>query len=76
MPLEFARLALGLTLAAFHRSIADFMVERERVLVVIFRQHGVPVPAAMRTETARNVYFWIGIFVVLVEMMRIYQMVR
>ena len=76
MPLEFARLLLGLIAAAYHRQIADFMVERERLLVVVFRERGVPMPAAMRSETARNVYFWIGIFIVAMELMRIFQMLH
>ncbi len=74
MPLEFARLLLGLLIAACHRRIADFMLERERSLVLSFRQRGVPLPAALDTETARNLYFGIGIFIVLVELLRIYQM--
>jgi len=74
MPLEIARLLLGLLIAACHRHIADFITERERSLVVAFRQRGVPLPAALTTETARNLYFGIGIFVVLVELLRIYQL--
>jgi len=76
MPLEFARLLLGLLIAACHRRIADFMLERERSLVLSFRQRGVPLPAALGTETARNLYFGVGIFIVLVELLRIYQMAR
>lgn len=76
MPLEIARLLLGLTIAACHRRIADFIVERERAVVVTFRQLGVPVPAAMSANTARNVYFGVGIFVVFVELLRIYQSVH
>lgn len=76
MPLEIARLLLGLTIAACHRQIADFIVERERSVVVTFRQLGLPVPAAMSTNTARNVYFGVGIFVMLVELLRIYQFVH
>ena len=76
MPLELARLLLGLLIAACHRRIADFMLERERSLVLSFRQRGVPLPAALGTETARNLYFGIGIFIVLVELLRIYQMAR
>ncbi|MGA2373036.1 MAG: hypothetical protein ACLPPV_15795 [Candidatus Korobacteraceae bacterium] len=76
MPLELARLLLGLLIAACHRRIADFMLERERSLVLSFRQRGVPLPAALGTETARNLYFGIGIFIVLVELLRIYQMGR
>ena len=76
MPLELARLLLGLLIAACHRRVADFMLERERSLVLSFRQRGVPLPAALGTETARNLYFGIGIFIVLVELLRIYQMAR
>ena len=74
MPLEIARLLLGLLIAASHRRIADFIMERERSLVLTFRQKGVPLPAAMGTETAYNLYFGIGIFVVLVELLRLYQL--
>ena len=74
MALEIARLLLGLMIAACHRRIADFIMERERSLVLTFRQRGVPLPAAMATETARNLYFGVGIFVVLVELLRIYQL--
>lgn len=73
MQLEIARLLLGLTIAACHRRIADFIMERERSLVLTFRSRGVPVPAALSTETARNLYFGVGIFVVLVELTRLYQ---
>jgi hypothetical protein len=76
MPLEILRLLLGLVIAACHRGIADFVLERERSLVLSFRQRGVPLPAALGTEAARNLYFGIGIFIVLVELLRIYQMAR
>jgi hypothetical protein len=72
MALEFTRLLLGLALAYFHRPIADYVVERERALVVLFRQRGVLVPAAPTTAAARNLYFGLGIFVVLFELARIY----
>ena len=74
MSLEIARLLLGLMIAACHRQIADFILERERSLVLAMRQRGLPLPAAMSTATARNLYFGVGIFVVLVELLRIYQM--
>ncbi len=76
MVLEFTRLLLGLALMYFHRPIADYVVEQERALVVLFRQRGVPVPAALTTDSARNVYFGLGVFVVLVELVRIYLAVR
>jgi len=49
-------------------------MERERSLVLTMRERGVPLPAVMSTETARNLYFGVGIFVVLVELLRIYQL--
>jgi hypothetical protein len=76
MPLEILRLLLGLLIAACHQRIADFVLERERSLVLSFRQRGLPLPAALDTETARNLYFGIGIFIVLVELLRIYGMAR
>jgi len=74
MPLEIARLLLGVLIAACHRQIADFILERERSLVLALRQRGLPQPDAMSTEAARNLYFGVGIFVVLVELLRIYQL--
>ena len=76
MPLEIARLLLGLMIAACHRQIADFIMERERSLVLIFRQRGLPLPAAMSNDTARNLYFGVGIFIVLTQLLRIYQAVH
>jgi hypothetical protein len=76
MPLEIARLLLGLMIAACHRQIADFIMERERSLVLTFRERGFPLPAAMGADTARNLYFGVGIFVVLTQLLRIYQIVH
>jgi len=52
------------------------MVERERVLVFMARQRGLPLPAAMSASMARNTYFGIGIFVALIELLRIYQILH
>jgi len=68
---EFIRLLLGFAIAAFHRPIADFIMERERVLVIAFRERGIPAPM-LTTESARTVYFALGIFIVLLEMARIW----
>ena len=76
MAIEIARLCLGLLIAAFHKRIADFILERERSLVVTLRSRGMPLPATPTTQTARNLYFGIGIFIVLVEWLRIYQICR
>ena len=73
MALEIARLLLGLLIAALHKPIANFIIEREHSLVISFRQRGMPLPPALSLETAQNLYFGIGIFIVLVEMLRIYQ---
>ena len=74
MAIEIARLLLGLLITALHRPIADFISDRERSLVLSFRQRGMTLPAALTTEAARNLYFSIGIFIVIVEMLRIYQL--
>ncbi len=73
---EIARLLLGLLIAAFHRPIADFVMERERATVILLRQRGFPLPAAPTTETARTLYFWIGISVTIVEIFRLYALSR
>ncbi len=76
MLLEFTRLLLGLVIVYFHRPIADYVLEQERLLVGLFRQRGVPMPAAPTTESAHNIYFGIGMFVVLFEMLRIFLALR
>jgi hypothetical protein len=73
---EMSRLALGLMIALFHRPLADFMLRQERVLVVIFRQRGVPYPATPTAETARNVYFGVGILLAMYELVRIWMLLH
>lgn len=73
---EISRLMLGLLIAFFHRPFADFMLRQERVLVVMFRQHGVPYPATPTTETGRNIYFGIGILLAMFELVRIWMMLH
>ena len=72
MLIEVTRLAIGLLILIFHRQIADYILEHERALVVIFRQRGVGIPATPSAEAGRNIYFGIGLFVVLYEMARIW----
>ncbi len=74
--IEVARLLLGLMIAFFHKPIADFMMERERATVLLFRQRGFPLPPAPSTEQARTLYFFIGIAVASVELLRMYLMAR
>jgi hypothetical protein len=72
MFVELTRLACGLLILTFHRQIADWIMGHERALVLLFRQRGVPVPAAPTTEMGRNIYFLVGTFVVLYEIVRIW----
>ena len=74
--IELARLLLGLLIAYFHKPIADFMMDRERATVIMFRQRGFPLPAAPSTEQARTLYFLIGIAVASIELVRMYLMQR
>jgi hypothetical protein len=76
MSLEFARLLLGLLLMALHRPIADYIFQREHSLVLASRQRGIPLPTVPKSETFRTIYFSIGIFMVIVQMLRIYQLAR
>ena len=76
MLIEITRLALGLAIALFHRPLADFMLRQERVLVVMFRQRGVPYPATPTMETTRNVYFGIGILLAMYELVRIWTLLH
>jgi hypothetical protein len=71
MIFEFLRLLLGFVIAAFHRPIADWVMEHERVLVGALSQRGIQAPV-LSAEGARNVYFGLGIFIILLEMARIW----
>jgi hypothetical protein len=72
MAVEFTRMGIGLLILVFHRQIADYILEQERSLVVLFRQRGIPLPAAPTTETGRSIYFCLGTFVVLYQAVRIW----
>ncbi|ABF43769.1 hypothetical protein Acid345_4770 [Candidatus Koribacter versatilis Ellin345] len=74
--IELFRLLLGLLIAYFHKPIADFMMERERATVILFRQRGFPLPQAPTTEQARTLYFLIGIAVASIELIRMYLLQR
>jgi len=76
MIVELTRLLLGLLIAFFHRPIADFVLVQERALVVAFRQRGLRLPAAPTTETARTLYFMIGIGLAIYEICRIWMMLQ
>ena len=74
MRLEVARLCLGLLIAGFHVRIADFIVERERVLLLALRRYGIEIPTILSRTSAQNLYFSFGIMVVLIQLSRLFQM--
>jgi hypothetical protein len=71
MLVELLRLVLGLAILMFHARIAHFVMARERALVVLFRERGVPVPL-LTQHTAENIYFGVGVFVCMLELFRIW----
>lgn len=76
MILEFARLALGLLVALFHQPLADFITAQDRALVAAARSRGLTLPEVPSARICRNLYFSIGIFVSLYELLRIWILIR
>jgi hypothetical protein len=76
MMIEVTRLVLGLLIAGFHKPLADFIIEQDRALVVLAQSRGLSLPKAPTQETARNLYFGIGIFVAMYELVRIWMLMR
>jgi hypothetical protein len=74
--MDVTRLAIGLAIAFFHRPIADFMLEQEASLVVLFRQRGVVLPSVPRRSTVHTLYFFTGIGIALFEVVRIWLLIR
>ena len=74
--IEFTRLAVGLLIAFFHQSLADFIVKQDRAMVAVARRRGFPLPDAPPAETCRTFDFCIGIFVALYQLARIWLLTR
>lgn len=72
MVVEVARLLLGVLIAIFHRPIATQMMRQERATTSYFRQRGISLPAPPTDTTAQNLFFFIGIFICLIETGRIW----
>ena len=72
MVVELTRLLLGVVIAIFHRPIATGMMRQERALDVYFRQRGIRLPNPPSDSTAQNLYFFLGIFICLIEAGRIW----
>ena len=71
---DFARLVLGLIVAAFHRPIANFIMDREHALLSFFHRHGVHFPDPPSEATLHNIYFGLGLFISLFSIVRIWSM--
>ena len=71
-----AGLLLGLTIALFHRPIADYMLQQERALDYLFRSRGVNLPPPPSESTTRNIYFAVGIVIALLQAGRLLLMLR
>jgi hypothetical protein len=74
MRLEIARLCLGLVIAGFHVPISDFIMERERVLLLTLRRYGIEFPTVLSRASAQNLYFSFGILIVLIQLLRLHQL--
>jgi hypothetical protein len=74
--MEFCKLGVGLTIAMFHKQIAEFILLYERAFVVHCRQRGLMVPDVVTTQMACNVYFILGIFTASYQMFRIWTLIH
>ena len=72
MLVEVSRLLLGVLIAVFHRPIAVRMMRQERATDSYFRRRGISLPAPPSDNTAENLYFFLGIFICLTELARIW----
>lgn len=72
MVVEIARLLLGVLIAVFHRPLAIKVMQQERALDLYFRRRGVRLPEPPSDTTAQDIYFLIGIFICLLEALRIW----
>jgi hypothetical protein len=74
--MEFTKLAVGLIIALFHRQIAEFILFYERAFVVRARQAGLMLPDVVTTQMAYNVYFLLGIFTAMFQILRIWTLIH
>lgn len=74
--IEFTKLGVGLLIALFHRQIAEFILVYERAFVVHCRQRGLMVPDVVTAQMASNVYFLLGIFTAMFQILRIWTLIR
>jgi hypothetical protein len=74
MVLEILRLLLGIAIAVFHRGLAGRILEQERATDSYFRDRGIHLPEPLSEVSAQNLYFGIGIFVALFQIVRIWML--
>ena len=71
-----AGLVLGLAVALFHRPVADFILERERALDMMFRSRGFRLPPPPTRAAAHDLYFVVGMLLALLEVGRLWFALR
>jgi hypothetical protein len=76
MPMGFARVLLGLTIALFHVQVADFLRKQDLALSDAFRAHGVPIPDALPKEASHTLFFLFGVLIALFSLARIWLSLR
>jgi hypothetical protein len=76
MVVEVTRLLLGVLIAIFHKPLASLIMEQERALDTFFRRRGVNFPAPPSDSTAQTLYFFIGIFICLLEAGKIWMTIN
>ena len=72
MAFEVARLLFGVLIAIFHRPIGTLTMRQERATTAYFRQRGISLPTLPSDAAAQNLFFFIGIFICLIEMGKIW----
>lgn len=72
MIVELARLLLGLLIVAYHKPLANFILERERKLADKLSHHGFFLPPFPNDKVIQDVYFVIGAFVACLSLGRIF----
>jgi len=76
MVADVARIVMGLLVALFHRPIADFILDQEQVLVVLFRSRGFGFPTPPARQTVYNVYFVVGIAICLCSLAHLWVLIH
>ena len=63
---------LGVLIAVFHRPIGTLTMRQERATTAYFRQRGISLPTLPSDTAAQDLFFFIGIFICLLEMGKIW----